>query len=293
MKTIAILGADGYIGSSLVKKLSQKYKLKVLVYNPKNVVTFKKLRNVKVFKGDILNFASLEKIIEKKSLVINLTGTTTVIKKEEDHFNVNVLGQNNVAKLCATKKARVIYFSTANIYKSVEKKSKESDKLEPTDLYSLSKKLGEEVYKFYSEKYNLASVVFRLGSVYGPNQKKGIVYTMAESAQEKGLIEIPTMEVVRDLIYIDDVLMAVEKVINYTKKGFHVFNITSGKRQTLHHLAEMISGFYGGDVVEKANRKAYPSVVYLNITKARKELGFKPKVTLKTGLRKTLFSYKI
>ena len=292
MKSLVILGASGYIGTHLVHKLHKKYSIKVLVHGDRN--PFENLKTVRVFFGNILDREIVKKIIERGDLVIVMAGTTTAVKDEKNHFDVNVIGQSVVASVCSDKGARVIYFSTVHMYANSTAPSKETDRVYPEDIYSFSKKLGEDVYEFYSRTKKLSALVFRLGSVYGPGQHKGIVFTMAESLRKNGTIEIPRMEVVRDLIYVDDVVEAVEKAIHYRKNGFHVFNIAQGKRLTLLKLAETIILLRKNNgVLRQQKRKVSPATIRVSIAKAQKELAFMPKVTLTHGLQKTLFSYNI
>ena len=293
MKSVVILGAGGYIGSYLTRKLSKKYKLRVLVHRPSDADLFSGLRNVAVFSGDILKRGGLENLIRKGDIVINLSGTTNMTQEAKRHFDVNVTGQHIVAEVCARKGARVICFSTANIYSGGKNTSKESESTRPQDVYSLSKKLSEEVYEFYSRTHNLSAIIFRLSSVYGPEHKKGVVFNMAQSIKVCGVIEIPKQPVIRDFIYIDDVVLAVEKAISYSKRGFNIFNIASGSGQTLACIAELICAIVKRGKIARVDKESHPETVHVNITKARKELRFNPSVSLDAGLQRTLLSYKL
>ena len=272
MKTLVILGARGYIGSNLTRKLQKTYRLKV-------------------FKGNIRKREELEKIIVKGDVVINLVGTTTIPQDEKNHLDVNVMGQQVVASVCAKKGARVIYLSTVHVYTSGKSLSRESDEVCPEDVYSFSKKLGEEVYEFYARVHGLSAVIFRLGSVYGPQHKKGAVFAMMQSLKERGTIEISKQRVVRDFIYIDDVLLAIQRAVAYPKKGFHLFNITNGTGVELAGIARLICATAECGKVVRVDKKVYPAVVSASIEKAKKELMFAPRVALKAGLQATLTSY--
>src|SRR3989338_1568550 len=291
MKSIVILGADGYIGRNLTHTFAKKYHVKTLAHENKN--SLKGIRNVETFSGTILKRDDLDRVIDYGDIVINLAGTTTLSIEEDRHFVLNVLAQQVVAQVCAEKGARVICFSTSYIYSSGRRLSKESDAVQPEDAYSFSKKLGEEIYEFYSRSRNLPVVVFRLGSVYGPGHRKGVVFTMAESLMKSGIIEIPQQRTVRDLIYIDDVALAVEKAIAYYKKGYHLFNITSGEAQALEKLAGIICALYGGGKIKRTGRKSSPAIIHASIAHAERELKFRPRTELSIGLRKTLASYKM
>src|SRR3989344_8734087 len=179
MKSVVILGAGGYIGSHLTRKLSKKFKLKILVHHKSEARHFQGLPNVTVFSGDVLSRRDLEQVIQKGDIVVNLSGTTTLDKREKDHFDVNLTGQYIVADVCAKRSARLIFFFSAHIYSSKNISSRESDTVQPQDAYSFSKKLAEEIYEYYCRTHHLSATIFRVGSVYGPEHKKGGVYNMA------------------------------------------------------------------------------------------------------------------
>jgi nucleoside-diphosphate-sugar epimerase len=279
MKSVVILGAAGYIGRHLVARLSQKYIVTAVVRSHTDI--FSEYTGVKVFLGDVRVRHEMEKVIKCGSIVINMAGTTTAAEKEEDHFNVNVFGQSIVASIAAHVGARVIYTSSTHVGSG-----------QPADVYSLSKKMAEEIYRLYATRHALPVTSLRLGSVYGERHRKGIVHTMITSAIEKKCIEIPQQNVSRDLIYINDVIDAIEKTMTYRKKGFQIFNVAYGKRQTLKGLARAIGALMPQAIdICTVRRHVYPTHVYADMTKTKKELGFWPKMSLKEGLRRVIDSY--
>lgn len=292
MRSLVLLGADGYIGSHLMRVFFPKYSLKVLVHSDEAARALQHFRTMQIFSGDILKPGILDDIIQKGDIVVNLVGTTTVAKDDREHFDVNVTGQHLIAQRCSTAGASVIYFSTINLYTSNRALSRESEKVKPENIYVLSKKMGEEVYEFYARKHGLKVVVLRLGSVYGPQHRKGVIWAMAQSLKERGIIEIPQTDVVRDFIYIDDVILSVEQALKYKKTGCSLFNISSGKAEKLLTVATLIGSLSANrGVVRMVPKDAYPKMVFASIAKAKRELGFKPQTTLLDGLRKTLASY--
>lgn len=286
MKSLVILGANGYIGGKLIESLSRgDYSIKALVYG--DFIKPETESNVKFYRGDIMNRSDLREIIAPEDTVICLAGTTTATKEEEAHFKVNVAGQSIVASLCAERKAKVIYFSTSHLCSDTS----------ASDIYSFSKKLGEEIYEFYSTYKKLNAIVFRLGSVYGPDHKKGVVFTMLQSLADSGVIEIPQMEVIRNFIFIDDVIDAVSKAIEYSHDGFHLFNITAGKGTSLSEIAKNLihimneKGHKGA--LRTVNKIVNPATMSVSTDDAIEKLGFNPKTSLIDGLRKTVAAYKL
>src|SRR3989338_5641617 len=94
---------------------------------------------------------------------------------------------------------------------------------------------------------------------------------MAQSIKNIGVIEIPRQKVSRDMIYIDDAVNAVAKAISYSKKGFHVFNISSGKEESLAHVAEKICRISHKGSIKRVNKKTVPATIHMNIRKGIRE----------------------
>lgn len=293
-QSILIIGAGGYIGQHLTRKLAKKQKIRVLVLDapPKD---FRENPNIQVFQGSVLQTSVLRKALTNVDIVVNFAGSTTVEKRLDKHVRLNVLAQSIILEECLKKRVKkILFMSTVNVYQAQKKASSESDPISPQDVYSLTKMLGEKIYSYYSNNFNIASIVFRIGSVYGPGQRKGIVFSFAESMRKSQNIQIPKKPVYRDFIFIDDVVNAITKAITFKAKNIDYFNISSSKKTGLYHMARMAQRMAPFPItVKRTEELPKLQVTYASNEKAGKLLGFKPKTQLKDGLQKTLSSYKL
>ncbi len=293
-QVVLVIGAGGYIGRHLTMKLAKKQKVSILVLDdpPKEFI---KNPNIRVSKGSVFNALALRKALSGVDTVVNFAGSTTVEKRPQAHIRLNILAQSMILEECLKAGVKkVIFMSTINVYKAHPAPSLEHHRLMPQDIYSFTKMLGENVYSFYSETFPIASIVLRLGSVYGPGQRKGIVFSFAESARKSREIRIPQEPVYRDFVYIDDVVTAIMKAIAHDAKGVEVFNVSGSRKIGLKDMAGMIQKTVPFPVKIKAvNPPPKLRTTWVSNKKAARVLGFTPKTRLKDGLRKTLFSYRV
>jgi nucleoside-diphosphate-sugar epimerase len=169
---IFITGATGYIGNKLVKKLADEGNvLHALCRNTETEVL--KHPNIKIFKGDITDAASVQKAIEACEQVYHLAAYARVWAKDPTtYYRLNVEGTKNVfdaAKNAGIKK--IVFTSTAGVLGPSDKEPvKEEDARigEPFTEYEVSKTQAEALCHEYCNKYNMHIVIVNPPRVYGP-----------------------------------------------------------------------------------------------------------------------------
>lgn len=209
--------------------------------------------------------------------------------------NVNVLGVLNLLEACReTGVKKFIHVSSGGTVYGAPKKlpCTESYPILPMSPYGITKAVGEDYLRFFNDEHKLKYTVLRYSNVYGPRQlphgEAGVVAIFIKKLM-KG--EIPTIfgkgDVIRDYVNVKDVARANVAVIS--KGNGQAYNIGTNKPTDVLQLFNAIAkemGYHGkpnfgpprpGDL--KAN--------YLSYAKARRELGWSPKVDLKTGIKAT------
>ncbi|MGO1316383.1 MAG: NAD-dependent epimerase/dehydratase family protein [Cellulomonadaceae bacterium] len=163
---------------------------------------------------------------------------------------------------------------------------------EPTSVYGATKLCQENVLASWCRSMGVPAVLFRLQNVYGPGQSltnpyTGIVPLFARIAREGGSIPVyEDGEIVRDFVYIDDVVSALVAGTHRTTSNEHPFDVGSGNRTTIDQLAQLIARRYGAPAphVTGQFRDGDVRAAVADITLTGDELRWRPRVGLETGM---------
>ena len=180
-KKILVTGANGFIGKELVNQLSAKG-YKIVSFDLNFDETYKKNKNVEIFKGSILNELELDKAMKNCSHVVHLAAALGVQYTEKNRlecFEINIEGTKKVLETCVKRRIKKIIFSSSSeVYGNQNKKIfDENTDLQVLSNYGISKIVGEEYLRAYYEKYKLKYNIVRFFNVYGSNQKDNFVMT--------------------------------------------------------------------------------------------------------------------
>lgn len=312
-KRIFLTGGGGFIGSKLAEALGKENEILVYDIFLRDSLKYKKInpKHFKVIDGDILDYEKLKKTCEdfKPQIAVHLAaiaGVDTVIRNPIRTMDINIVGTMNFLK--AIKKhshllERVANLSTSEVlgaysYKSSEKSGTNFAPVgEARWTYSVSKVAGEHLaYSFYKE-HNYPIVTIRPFNIYGPGQiGEGAIQIFIKNAVRNNNIEIHgDGDQIRSWCYIDDMMDGIMLCLTNKKAIGEIFNIGNPKGTiTISSLAEKI--------VALCNTKS--KIVYVpknyvdvelripTIEKAETLLGFKPKVDLNSGIKRTFAWYK-
>jgi len=308
---IIITGGAGFIASHVADAyIKAGHRIAVI----DNLSTgFRKNLNpeAKFYKADIRNLSSVEKIFrrERPDAVNHHAAIAEVIKSLRNPiptFQANVLGTANVllafGKYGRHRRAspgagygKFIFSSTGGAIYGEPKKLPADEKTPviPLSPYGLSKILGEEIIKFYARQYGFKYLIFRYPNVYGPRQnprgEAGVVAIFG------GLMKNGRQPIIfgdgtkgRDYTYVGDIVRA---NITALKKGRdNILNLGWGKLVTDQTIFDSIARAIGfkQKPIYAPYRKGEVYRISIDAKKARKVLGWKPKVKLEDGIRQTL-----
>ena len=186
----------------------------------------------------------------------------------------------------------IILISTINVYgENNNSPSKETDILSPISNYGIIKMMNEKLYEHFSKIYDINITILRLSGVYGPGKIKGFFPQMINAITDESIILKPYNygNQLRDFIYIDDVIDGILKSINHNSSGFNIFNISSGNRYSIKEIisiTEKLSNSHIG--VEYSSKKFDEKCLWADNSKAKLILNFDPKISLNSGIQKTL-----
>ncbi len=307
MKTILVTGGAGFIGSHLCEKLlkGKEYRQVVCIdnldpsYDPKykkeNLSLLTPNKKFVFYKTDIRDKGALEKIFRKHKpeYVVNLaakTDTRTSVQEPYEHTSVNITGLLNILELCKDFRVKkLVSFSTSSVYgNNLIPPFKETHATDsPLSPYSASKKAGELLAHTYHFNFGMDIACFRIFNAYGPRQRPTLVlYKWVDKILRDEQIEMSGAGVRRrDFTYVGDIVNAVELSLRKSK-GFEVFNIGNSKPVSLVELLKKIEKVTGkkAQVVSRPSARASVEFTHANTKKAKKLLGWQPKVDMEKGV---------
>jgi len=316
MSTYLVTGGLGFIGSHFIKSLVQKYRDAQIVNidkvtycsNFSNLIQIENNPNYHFFQADICDAFAMRSIIMqfKPDYIINFAAETHVdnsIQNAENFIKSNFVGVytllNIVKDLIKDKDLelkRFVQISTDEVYGSVIKPSKEDTKFDPSSPYSSSKAGGDLLALSYYKTFDLPVVVTRSSNNYGPNQfpEKVIPVFITKLMKNEKVPLYGKGLNSRDWLYVEDNCEAIDLVTHYGKNG-EAYNIASNYVINNLELTKMILKGMKKDnsfIDYVADRLGHDWKYIMSTKKIREQLGWKPKIKFKDGLKKTIEWYK-
>jgi len=298
---VVITGGAGFIGHNTAIFLKHRGYDVIAFDNLKRSASLaqERLRSegIPLLKGDILREGDLKRALEGTDVVVHAAAYICVeesMKKPALYFKNNVGGTANLARACLLKDVqRIIYLSSAAVYG--DPKALPIDEDHPTvpiSPYGLSKLMGEEVVRFYA-RHGLKYAILRLFNVYGVGQSlayAGVIARFIEKASKgKPPVIYGDGKQTRDFINVNDVAEAIMLSIE-ARTVNETFNIATGRPTEIEELAHIIIGLARLAIKPKYKKPKTGDIrqSYADVSKARRVLGFTPKVGLEEGLRELM-----
>lgn len=307
---ILVTGGAGFIGSHLVDELIER-KHQVIVID--NLSTGKKENinpKAQFFKKDIRNLKDILPLFKGMDFVFHLAALPRVqysIENPVETYDNNVNGTLNVLEAARRTKVkpvrksglsngvkRVIYASSSSIYGNQKKYPfKEEMRPDPLSPYACQKYIGELLCQMYSRLYGLETVCLRYFNAYGPRASTEGAYALVTAIflklkkENKPLTITGDGKQSRDFTHVYDIVRANILASKSKKVGKgETINIGSGKNYTINQVAK----FFGGPIKYIAPR-IEPRKTLADISKAKKLLGWQPKIKFEEGIKKLISNF--
>lgn len=311
---IFITGGAGFLGCALSKRLlDEGYDVVVFDnFSNNNLKYYNNFagRNFLAVDRSVLNFDSLLGFMSGADIVIHMAamaGVDNIIKNSVETMKVNIEGTFNVLKAATIVDGLklLLNFSTSEIFGEYTYKQQEEDtaKIKTVGnarwVYSISKLAGEYIAQSYYREFGVPIVNIRPFNIYGPRQSsKGVIHNFVIKAiNNENLIVYNDGSQIRSWCYIDDFIDGIMLILasENNKVVGESFNLGNPKETTtIYGFAEnVISVANSESLIEFTERNIDDVELRIpNINKAKRVLGFCPKVSLKEGLGKTIKWYR-
>ena len=300
-KEILVTGGCGFIGSEIVKQLSQIGANVTIIDNLSSGKEkyIQGLSNVKLITADLLDDDAIESIVKDKEYVINNAALPFIpdsyyIPKKFFDVNVNATISLALAVIKEKKAKRFVHISSSEIYGTARyTPMDENHQTTPQSTYAVSKLAGERVVFTMYKEHNLPAVIIRPFNSFGPNiTQPYIIPEIIRQMEKSDVIKLGNVNAKRDLTYVTDTARGI--ILSLVKEGVigEVINIGSQRSYSIKDLVSLISEIMGKKVsikVDPSRFRPYDvDTLICNYERATKLLGWKPEITVKEGLEKTI-----
>jgi nucleoside-diphosphate-sugar epimerase len=300
---IVVTGGLGLIGHTVVKKLEQQgHEIAVVdtrtTYGiiPQSEINYLISERLKIIKTDrlytidITDVSGIDWLFEKHKpeLVIHLASFP-----RQKVVNANpCLGSRtmsegllNLLENCKKHNVpRFFYASSSMVYGDFEDYVTEDSICRPQGQYGIMKLAGEWLVKDY-QKHGIDYTIFRPSAVYGPlDVEDRVISKFLLTAMRGGVLKVNGVSETLDFTYVDDAANGIVDAVQINSTQNKTYNITKSHSKTLLSAAELAVKLVGKGSIEVRDKDAdFPSRGALDITAARRDFNFDPKVDIEEG----------
>lgn len=296
-----VTGGLGFLGFHLVEYLVKKnYRVRVIDVGQAQDWQLQHVANqVEFFTGSINDVETIKNCLKGVRYLFHYAGTTLpAISNRNPIEDVSINLTSNLSLLNEAVKEgveKVIFPSSGGTVYGIPCQTPilETHPTNPISSYGIVKLATEKYLGLFEREYGLKYVALRYSNPYGPYQNPfrnfGAIATfLGRIVVNEPLTILGDGSVVRDFIYVEDAIKATYKAVLYSGED-RVFNIGMGRGISISELINIIQNVTGEqcETIHHPARKSDVPKSVLDITKAKKELNWKPMISLDDGIAKT------
>jgi len=319
---VLVTGGTGFAGSHLVDRLiSDGFEVRVIARNPEKAEKLKE-KGVQIVLGSITDKDVVKKAVKGVKQVYHLAANwRTAGVPDKVYWDVNVGGTKNLLEASLEENVkRFVHCSTMGVHGHVDEiPANENTRYNPGDIYQVTKLEGEKLaLNFFKEK-GLPVSVIRPCAIYGPGDMR--LLKMFRAIARRRFVMLGSGKTLYHMVYVTDLAEGFRLAADKEEAIGEAFLIGGEEYVSLNNLEEVIANEVGvsspkihfpvwpvellGTIVEKIciPLKIEPPIYRrrvlfftkdraFDVSKAKNILGYRPKVDLKTGIKKTVKWYK-
>jgi UDP-glucose 4-epimerase len=302
-----ITGAAGFLGSHVIEELLRRNIAVIALDN----LSWGSAENLRVVAGslapipviaDIRDAAALARVFKEfqPNVCVHLAALHYIPAAVADPsltVSINVHGTQSVLSAAmAAGVERYWFASTGDVYAPSEMRHREDDKLEPFNIYGLSKVLGEQLIGLAAKEHEAKHfVVGRLFNLYGPRETNPHIVPeiMMQLRARPGMpLRLGNIWPRRDLVAVAEAARAIIESVFRAPAGLTTVNMATGGAQSIEDLIARLGDLLGRKIaVETDPSKVRPIErphLQADVTRLKGLIGWTPHVDLKKGLEELL-----
>ena len=279
---IMILGANGFIGRRILKRLAPKHQVMACSLHqdilPEESYRFEVI--------DILNYPALMGLLNDfhPDVIINAAAYSVVDyceQNQEEAYAMNVTVVKHLAEYSQANSCRLIHLSTDFVFDGTSPNAyTETDIPNPVNYYGKTKQWSEEVIEQRCTNY----AIVRVEVVYGkplPKQHGNIVHLVKNKLENGESIRVVSDQF-RSPTWVEDIACAIEKLLSNQCQG--IYHICGDETLSVADIAHRVAKFFQLDaslidsITTKEMNEATPRPTFtpMSVEKAKKDLGYQP-----------------
>ena len=299
-----VTGGLGLIGHNVVQRLTQQGHNVVVVDNLTNYNIIpldehqyiiserkKKIQNALILNVDITDAAKMEDLFSSYnfSCVIHLASfprQKVVNSNPAAGARVMVEGLLNLLELSVKHGVhKFVYTSSSMVYGDFNHCIKEHESCKPQGQYGIMKYAGEKLIEDYHRRTGINYTIIRPSAVYGPlDVEDRVVSKFILTAMRGGALRVRGENEMLDFTFVDDAADGIVAASTITDTNNKIYNITKGASKTLLEAAKLAIQIVGqGSIILESKDQDFPSRAALDITQAKTDFGYDPRVDVEQG----------
>ncbi|MFC7135270.1 MULTISPECIES: NAD-dependent epimerase/dehydratase family protein [Salinibaculum] len=299
-KNILVTGGAGFIGSHLVRQLSDAGADVLAVDNC--------FAGSEALVPDSVRFEDIDLRDEDVPALVQEFDPDGIVHlaalhyipycndNPEETFQVNVMGTRNLlaGARAVSDLETVVFASSAAVYPPREKANSETSETGPMDIYGETKLIGEELMRLFQRETVTPTATARLFNVYGPNETNEHLIPAVLKQVRRGdrEIELGNLTPKRDFIHVSDVAGALTTLLSEFEEGYGTYNVGTGSEHSVREVVEKTSAALGEEIAitqdDERVRESDRPHLKADISRMQAEFDWQPSVEFVSGLRDLL-----
>ena len=296
---VLVTGSSGFAGRNLCSSLS---------HLGSNVRCFVRSKNdflasgtnTSLIVGDVQDYQSVLEALKDVDVAFHLAAITLIPETRAKTFNTfatNALGTLNFLMAAKAQDVRkLVYVSTCHVYGKQDKLPITEDMApKPIDIYSASKLSGESLALSFAEMHGMDISISRAFNHYGPYQRPDFLVPSIILRLLRGeRLAMGNPTPTRDFSYVDDIVRGYALLAEKGRSA-EIYHFSSGEERSVQEIVETIVKISGVKSEAHWNPEARRIDIPRSVgdySKARKELGWTPRVDFEDGMKNTVAWYR-
>jgi UDP-N-acetylglucosamine/UDP-N-acetyl-alpha-D-glucosaminouronate 4-epimerase len=314
MANYLVTGGGGFIGSHLVERLLQDgHRVRILddfsTGRHANVESVRAAgpERLQVSIADVRDLDAVREAAAGMEGIFHLAALGSVPRSVENPRETNAVNTDGTLNVLVAAQGqgvgRVVFAGSSSVYGALEVSPKREDHpTRPVSPYGLTKLIGEEYLRLFREIHGMQTVTVRYYNVFGPRQNPHSQYAAVIPNFIHRMLrgEPPIVhgdgEQSRDFTYVTNAvegsILAMQAPADRVAAG--VFNIATGGRHSLNELLGELRGILGVEIMAEHTPTRAGDIRHsqADIERARRDLGFVPRVSFREGLERTVAYFR-